>query len=57
MTKREFLKYVDRCKLTDAERRHRDLPTAVEDIRAVLDEAYFYLSQSKEWTNAKKKHA
>jgi len=57
MTKREFLRYVDRCKLTDAERRHRDLPTAVEDIRAVLDEAYFYLSQSKEWTNAKKKHA
>ena len=54
MTRREFLCLVDRCKLKEWERRQQSLPTAEEDIRYELDEAYPFLTQSKEWIDGKK---
>lgn len=54
MTRREFLCLVDRCKLKEWERKQQSLPTAEEDIRYVLDEAYPFLTQSKEWIDGKK---
>lgn len=49
MTRREFLGMVDRCRMSADERSDRHLPTAEQDVRRVLDEAYPVLKKSKEW--------
>ena len=49
MTRKDFLELVDRSRMSNEERANAGLPLAEEDIRRVLDEAYPFLKQSKEW--------
>ena len=49
MTRKDFLELVDRSRMSNEERTNAGLPLAEEDIRRVLDEAYPFLKQSKEW--------